>query len=336
MVVILIDALDELNDAARRVPKLLAHIAPIDCDLPNNIKFIITSRPERWADISTNESIKHSVFRQYSLTTESSVTDVQNFVVARMKEMTPNEPDWHNWPNSDQLERLLNNANGLFHYAATALKWIEERISKDGTACRESVFERFSEDGLDELEGLYRLILTSWEDVDNPTKDNDRRAHQLAGFQHVMGTILVLRKPLLIHEIIALLSDIPSNEFDVNNFLQQMRSVSIPDTTTLFCEATPQVHKSFRDYIMSERAPPGFRILTGDAHFKTARSCLDMIVKSGSQRGIEDEYAVMNWYRHLEEAAREGAISVDDLENWKTKLTKSKEPFLVRRHSTGV
>ena len=61
-----------------------------------------------------------------------------------------------------------------------------------------------------------------------------------------------------------------------------------------------------------------------------------MIVKSGSQRGIEDEYAVMNWYRHLEEAAREGAISVDDLENWKTKLTKSKEPFLVRRHSTGV
>ena len=329
VVVILIDALDELNDAVHRVPKILSHIAPID--LPNNIRFIITSRPEQWADISENEKIKLAVFKQHSLATDESVADVNNFIDDRMKEITPKEPGWGGWPDPDQLQRLRNNANGLFHYAATALQWIEQRISKHGTACRESVFKRFSEDGLHELEGLYKLILTSWED---PTDDNDGRATRLAGFQHVMGTILVLRKPLLIHEIVALLSDIPSNEFDVAHFLQQMRSVLIPDTTTLFRDATPQVHKSFRDYIMSERAPHGFQIR--DANFKTARRCLDIIVKAGSQSGIDNEYAVTHWYGHLEAAAWEGTISVDDLENWKTKLTKAKETFLVRQHSANL
>ena len=135
-----------------------------------------------------------------------------------------------------------------------------------------------------------------------PAKDNDRRATRLDGFQHVMGTILVLEKPLLIHEIVALLSDIPKDKFDVTNFLQQMRSVLIPGTTTSFDYATPQMHKSFRDYIMSDHAPPEFRILTRDAHFMIARGCLDIIVKAGRQGGNGNEYAVTYWYRHMDEA----------------------------------
>jgi nucleoside-triphosphatase THEP1 len=322
VVVILIDALDELENPAKNVIEILSHIAPIDCDLPNNIRFVITSRPEHWADISTSKKLKHAVFKQYSLATELSVTEVHNFVVARTKEivdkrmeLTPNEPDWHDWPDPDQLQSLSNKANGLFHYAATALHWIEQRVDEDGTACRGSAFKRFSEDGLDELEDLYKLILTSWEDVYKPAKDNDRRATRLGGFQHVMGTILVLRKPLLIREIVALLSDIPKDKFDVTNFLQQMRSVLIPGTSTSFYNATPQMHKSFRDYTMSERAPPGFRILTGDAQFKLARSCLDIIVKAGSQRGIDYEYAVTHWYGHLQRAVLEGA-RCDDERMW--------------------
>ena len=315
VVVILIDALDELRDAARSVMEILSYIAPTDCDLPNNIKFIITSRPERWTDISTSKKIQHAVFKEYYLKPGGGVDD---FVFTRMKEivtkrmeLTPNEPEWHHWPNRCQLLMLIQKAQGRLLYAATALQWIEQRIAEDGTACRESVFKPFSKAGLDTLEDLYKLILTSWEDT---TDANDGRATRLVGFQHVMGTILVLRKPLLIREIVALLSDIP-DVFDVTNCLQQMRSVLIPDTTTSFCDATPQVHKSFRDYIMSERAPPGFQILTTDAHFKTARSCLDIIMKAGSQHGIDDEYAVTHWYGHLQEAVWLGA-TCDDERMW--------------------
>ena len=141
VVVILIDALDELKDAGRSVIEILSHIAPIDCDLPNNVRFVISSRPEHWADISRSKELKHAVFRQYFLATESSVTEVHNFVVARMKEITPDEPDWRDWPDREQMRRLSNQANGLFHYAATALQWIEQRIHEDGTACQKTVFE---------------------------------------------------------------------------------------------------------------------------------------------------------------------------------------------------
>ncbi|EDR00015.1 uncharacterized protein LACBIDRAFT_334538 [Laccaria bicolor S238N-H82] len=230
-----------------------------------------------------------------------------------MTEITPDEPDWHDWPDLNQLQRLSDRANGLFHYAATALHWIERRIVEDGTACRESVFKEFSEGGLNELEDLYRLILTSWENVGTPSKDKDRRATRLDGFQHVIGTIIVLQKPLLVCEIIALLSDIPKDKFDVTNFLRQMRSVLIPGTTTSFDHATPQMHKSFRDYITSGRAPLGFRILTGDAHFKVARSCLDNIVKAGSQGDNGNEYAVFYWHKHL----REAGVRCDDKMMWK-------------------
>ena len=319
VVVILIDALDELQDAARSVIEILSHIAPINCDLPSNVRFVITSRPEHWADIFKSKKLKHAVFKQYSLATESSVTEVHNFVVARMTEivtermeLTPDEPDWHGWPDPDQLRTLSDKANGLFHYAATALQWIELQIGKDGTACRESAFEQFSEEGLDELDGLYKLVLTSWEDVYKPATNNDRRATRLDGFRHVMGTILMLQRPLTIDEIVTLLSDIPKGKFDVTNFLQQMRSVLIPGTTTSFKDATPQMHKSFRDYIMSEHAPPEFRILTRDAHFMIARRCLDNIVKAGSQGGDGNEYAVTYWHRHM----REAGARCDDERMW--------------------
>ena len=148
--------------------------------------------------------------------------------------------------------------------------------------------------------------------MDTPPKEKDRRATRLGGFQHVIGTILVLRKPLLIHEIIALLSDIPRDKFDVTNFLQQMHSVLIPGTTTSFDYATPQMHKSFRDYIMSKHAPPEFRILTRDAHFIIGKSCLDNIVKVGSQGGNGEEYAVNHWHTHL----REAGVRCDDERMW--------------------
>ena len=147
VVVILIDALDELKDAAKNVIEILSHIAPINCDLPNNIRFVITSRPEHWADISKSNKLEHAVFKQYPLVTESSVTEVHNFVVARMREivnerteLTPDEPGWRGWPDPDQLQRLSDKANGLFHYAATALQWIELRIGEDGSNGFRSLF----------------------------------------------------------------------------------------------------------------------------------------------------------------------------------------------------
>ncbi|KAJ7465633.1 hypothetical protein FB451DRAFT_1041453 [Mycena latifolia] len=229
-----------------------------------------------------------------------------------MKEITPR--DWADWPTWDQLFGLSRKADGLFHYAATALQWIEAQIGKENESCRPWVFDKLTQmGGLDQLEGLYKLILTSFEDIDPPAQHalRVRRGERLCGFQHVIGTILVLHKPLTIRQIIALSADIQKNKFDVKHFLQQFRSVLIPGMTASFEEATPQMHKSFREYIMNA-APLEFRILAGDAHFVTARSCLEVIVKAESQSNIIWEYSVQHWHRHLRQAVEEGATCEDE------------------------
>ncbi|KAF8197805.1 hypothetical protein K438DRAFT_1584753 [Mycena galopus ATCC 62051] len=220
-----------------------------------------------------------------------------------MRDITLKRPGWENWPSPRELQELYKKADGLFHYAAIALQWIKQWIDKNGMAHRDKIFEALTrEGGLDPLEDLYRIILISFEDIHKPAQNAGQRADRLAGFQHVIGTILVLRKPLTIWQITGLLADISKDDFDVTNFLPQFRSVLIPGTTTSFEDAIPQMHKSFRDYITSDHPPDGFRIRTGHAHFVTARSCLEVIVKGGTQADVHWEYSVGHWHKHLRRA----------------------------------
>ncbi|KAF8189078.1 hypothetical protein K438DRAFT_1593680 [Mycena galopus ATCC 62051] len=241
-----------------------------------------------------------------------------------MEQITPR--DWRPWPPPGELQKLYTKADGLFHYAATALNWIEDQICNDGKACQNRVFDQFTLLGIGELEDLYKVILTSFEDI---TKDLDkvtneqaraalglRRENRLCGFQHVIGTILVLQEPLTISQITTLLADIPVETFDVSHFLRQMRSVLIPGRTRSFEEARPQMHKSFRDYIMNGHAPTEFRILMGEAHLITARSCLEVIVKAESKSDVVvNHYSVRHWYEHLQRAV-EGGTTFEDKKMW--------------------
>ncbi|KAJ7017777.1 hypothetical protein C8F04DRAFT_978476 [Mycena alexandri] len=231
-----------------------------------------------------------------------------------MKVITPH--DWKPWPTPREFQKLCSNADGLFHYAATALQWIEDQIDEHGRACQSWVFNNLTQEGgLSQLEDLYKLVLTSFENIDNLPRNEQRRRARLASFRHVMGTVLVLQEQLTISQIIALLADIPMGNLDVRHFLQQMRSVLIPSTITLFEEATPQIHKSFRDYIMGVHAPAEFHILTGHAHFLTAKSCLEDVVKAGSQSDVVVRYSARHWCQHLRKAV-EGGTTWEDERMW--------------------
>jgi hypothetical protein len=72
------------------------------------------------------------------------------------------------------------------------------------------------------------------------------------------------------------------------------------------------MHKSFRDYIIDGHTPKEFCILTGHAHFVTARSCLEVIVKAGGQSDVAVKYSVQHWYKHLRKAVEEGMTCEDE------------------------
>ncbi|KAF7377346.1 hypothetical protein MSAN_00155600 [Mycena sanguinolenta] len=340
-VIILIDALDELKDAAVVIPNLLSLLAPKskNSDLPDKLRFIVTSRPEYWADISRSKRLNPAVFKQKPLTTDQG--EVHKFIDTRFQkikaEMDLEGPQWDNWPSVNQVSKLSTAADGLFHYAATALQWIEQQVRDGGKAARERVFDKFSELGIGHLDKLYRAILTSFEDIDVEAQDTDERKNQLHGFQHVIGTTLVLYEPLTIGQIMALLVDISPDDFDVSNFVRRFRSVLIPSTTTSFEGATPQMHKSFRDYIMGEHAPPEFHIHMGEAHFVTAKSCLEVIVGGDSQSDAVLEYSNRHWYKHLRSAV-EGEATFQDEGIWNLlgKMVEETNVKIEKRNAVDV
>ncbi|KAJ7889283.1 hypothetical protein B0H14DRAFT_2561785 [Mycena olivaceomarginata] len=55
--------------------------------------------------------------------------------------------------------------------------------------------------------------------------------------------------------------------------------------------------------------------IDSDEDFVTARSCLEVVVKAGSQSDIHVEYSVQHWHRHLRKAV-EGKATWEDERMW--------------------
>ncbi|KAJ7899882.1 hypothetical protein B0H13DRAFT_1883598 [Mycena leptocephala] len=133
-----------------------------------------------WANIPRSNTLDPAVFKQRTLTTP--VAEVHEFICAKMddirvcaqNEATTQEEkqDWDNWPTPDQQLKLSEKADGLFHYAATALEYIEAQIGIYKRSCQTRVFEEFTQMGIQKLEDLYKLILISFEKIEHPPQDD--------------------------------------------------------------------------------------------------------------------------------------------------------------------
>ncbi len=306
--VIVIDALDELESPGQDdVASILSSVAS---QLPKNARLIITSRPEN--RIVTNLKASHPI----TLHPEESVKDVGDFICSRLKAIGE-ERKWQEWPSTTQIEDLSAKAAGLFHYAATAVGWIKQRVESDGTVAKEGVFDDVHqlEDG--KLNKLYDLILGTWLTGGTGEKhsaDDSRRANRLKYFRCIIGFIIVRQKPLSIRDITSILNN-PKEKFDIENFFQQMRSVLIPGTDTLNTgDDIPQMHKSFRDYICSGHSPKEFQIYEHEAHMVSAKACLSVVVKA-QDSGPAYDYACTQWFRHLELTYKEEPRRDSDITN---------------------
>src|SRR5260370_39262594 len=186
------------------------------------------------------------------------------------------------WQRKPKIEDLPAREDGFFHYAATAVGWIKQRVENDGTAAKKRVFDEVPQLGVGELDKLYDLILKTWLAGDTGKEhsaDDPMRATRLKYFPRIIGCIVVRQKPLSIRDITSMLN-IPEEEFDIEKFFQQMRSVLIPGTESFTEDDIPQMHKSFRDYICGRHSPKEFQIDEHEAHMDSAKACLSVVVKA--------------------------------------------------------
>lgn len=231
-IVIIIDALDECGTPRSR--KLLLETLT---DLIQHIPFIrlvVSSRPER--DIRAYFAHNtHVRMHELDISSSSNTLDIARYLQHSMNQIRLNSVEMatlDNWPGDEVLQKLSQQASGLFVWASTASKFIDgyRPVSRLETVLRGKL-------GLGAekaLDALYQTALDSAGDWDDEIF--------VADFRTVMVVVLAVKTPL------------SSSAIDM---LRAQDGQSCADTISHFSsvlQQTPTVrllHPSFAEFLLT-------------------------------------------------------------------------------------
>ncbi|KAG6906317.1 hypothetical protein DXG01_014503 [Tephrocybe rancida] len=288
-VVVIFDGLDEtssyhdVSDQTRR--ENLENTAAIFSDLfaklshHRNAKIIISSRPEaeilrQFKDSTHGQHIKELNIRTDD---EASHQDIKAFLEHRLgqiakKYLLPPVV----WPKGEHLEQLARQSSGLFIWAVTVCNYIDASLRLHGTEDPDAVFVEFNEDLVDLTKLYTRILAFSY-------SNQAAKEWTFEAFRRIMGSLMVIREPMNLRDLTAFL-DLrrisKSTRADIRNFVENLRTLLVPDSGEVTEATIPQAHKSFFDFLTSRgdsfSAP--FRINVDTANAEIAFTCLHHII----------------------------------------------------------
>jgi hypothetical protein len=321
--VIVLDALDECNDdeaTSLIVSVLSAYIN----DLPFSI--FLTSRPEpniRLPFLSPHLESHTRPFYLHEISKSSIEHDIEIFLTRELNRVGSLDEGLRksDWFTKDDIRTLVRLSDGLFIFAATAIRFIE-----DPNACnprgqlRDLVsVKRFSEQSIPYpywyLDQLYLKVLRNAFPLSTST-------NTLARLRMILGCIVVLCDPLSTLSISVLLGHDNSKDVAIESILQRLHSIIIIPSNP---GAVRVMHASFPDFIVDQNrcTEPDFLIDTSLHHTCLTIDCLNQLnslerdickIKDFSKvnreiRGISTrvarnippavQYACRHWANHL-------------------------------------
>jgi hypothetical protein len=270
-IIVVIDALDECDKT--RLAQTAKIISKAIVDLPSNAKVLISSRPEsaiqkRFLSIIDAELVKHIYLDTLAPT---SIRDVKVFLVDKIQEIVEEYSlEDLGWPGEHGIQRLSDQASGLFIWAVTATSYIRAEIDAFGTERLPQLMDQLSVNGMDDINLLYSAVLEK-----TYTGRTDPWVFHI--FRQIIGSIVVLQEPLCLvglKDLLALRETETSEPVDVAHFVRQLRSVLVAGIDDISDRTVPRLHKSFFDFITSERADPRFRVNTVTSNELISMQCM--------------------------------------------------------------
>ena len=249
--VVVIDALDESGDQATRQQLLEAIVKEIaDNNLPTNLRFLITTRPE--SDIlAAFSSIEQIVHKNMSDVPQDILDgDIRTFIHASLHTYTELESSW---PNEAWCRLLVHHSQHLFQWASTACGFVKGLggMGLDPCTRLEILLQADNSDGLYPLDDLYRTILQQLFTLKRAQRE----------FRNVMAIVLALKEPLPLPSLITLFGEY----VNVRNIIPVLASL----LDGVLDERKPirPLHTSFRDFLLDEVRCSTFhvRILSQDS-----------------------------------------------------------------------
>lgn len=255
--IIVVDALDECDDD-NNIRAILSCFVDLKNLVTTRLYICITSRPETpirlgfraMPEIVYHDFILHNVPR--AIVDE----DISLYFRDKFKELRDVFEDVPaGWPGDDNINLLVQKAEGLFIYAATVLRFVkgDEEWPPQGLLdtflSRTCLEPRYASDlnitfasPTGELDQMYTMIIQhSFKNV----QQNKSKVIEL--FKQVIGSLVVLSEPLSAAALARLL-DLPIEW--INRRLQSMHSVlNIPKDQSALIRLH---HPSFRDFLLDK------------------------------------------------------------------------------------
>jgi hypothetical protein len=266
--IIVIDALDECGSNHSQAAQRKALLDTISrwSHLPRSFKLIVTGRDERIprAFRSSCKQIKLSTGAEVSV---DATHDIRHFFERHFAEI--GGPSLADWPGEKVLDILTTRAAGLFIWAETVVRFVEQGLPDEQLkqVLGGDMGER------DNVTELYRQILhLQFRDA------NDRTLYV---FNQVVAAIVLAKFPLHVDD---LPSFILHPKASVNFILDKLSSViSIGDDSGVRIN-----HLSFTEFMCDpNRCPPQFYIDRSKGSHKMSMTCL-RVMKDGLKFNICD------------------------------------------------
>lgn len=284
IVVIVVDALDECDreEEAQSLIGVLPLLRQLTSLRP---KVFVTSRPEfpirlqfdrisgSYQDLALHQVDEHVIHNDISTFLEGELSrtrDDYNRLVPRDRRLSSD------WPGQANIQKLADMSVPLFIFAATALRFINDR--KLGPPNRQfTKLLEYQTTEMSKLEATYSPVLQQLlVDLTEPAK-----ASIIRNFRDVVGSIVNLATPLSTASLSSLLG---MDEGDIYNRLDLLHSVlDIPPSTNA---PVKLLHLSFRDFLVDGDKTHEFWVDERATHEKLATHCLDIL--SDNQRLAED------------------------------------------------
>jgi len=268
--VVVIDALDEC-DSMQDIQLILQLLAEAKDLATVRIKIFLTSRPEIpiFDGFRQLSSGAYQDFILYNIPLDTVNADISTFFVQKLLPLKAKHGLGTPWPGELIIEQLVERAAGLFIYAATTLRFIQDGI--DGPGEQLSLILSATKSSLsatEHLDGIYTTLLQH--------SVLGKRSYQecVGRFKQVVGSIVVMFNTMPAGNLAQLLQ-IPTKM--VSSTLDSLRSVlNVPEDES---QPVRLFHLSFRNFLQdSQRCSDSrFQVDEKERHTSLFRKCMKHI-----------------------------------------------------------
>ena len=317
--VLVVDALDECDDNnnIRIILQLLAEARSLE---KVRLRVFLTSRPEIPIRHGFYQipAAQQEDFMLHSISPSIVDHDISLFLEYNMVLIGQENSLEAGWPGADVIRCLVENASGLFIWAATACRFIREG-KRFAPRRLKTILENSTTTLEEPINEIYITVLK--QSISEGFTDEEKTESYLL-LKHILGCVAVLLSPLSI-EALGKLLDVTRNNIDQT--LDGLHAIiAIPKDPTIPLRLH---HPSFRDFLLDEKrcGDPNFWVDGKQVHQTSADSCMRLMSTSLKQDicglnapGVlvtevessrvderlppEVKYACLYWVQHLEKS----------------------------------